>query len=96
MLSTAEKFQELECHQRGEYAKAQNKMCMLWSHTSNAQKIREDWDVVEFAAIHRDGKIMHSLTLKYKSDDWLPVLISGNDSLKLLGIPIISKSGSDA
>ena len=38
---------------------------------------------------------MPSLSSKYKSDDRLPVLISGNNNFKLLGIPIISKSASD-
>ena len=69
---------------------------MLWPHTSTAQKIREGLNVREFAAIHQDGKIIPSLTSKYKSIDLLPVYISGNDNLKLLGILIISKSGSDA
>ena len=82
----------ISSEQLDEYSKALYKMCMLWPHTSTAQKIREDLDVPEFAAIHRDGKIIPSLTLKYKSVKWLPVHISGNDNFKLLGIHFISKS----
>ena len=86
----------ISLEQLNEYSKALDKIYILWSHTSTTKKIREDWDVPEFTAIHWDGEIMPSFTSKYTSVDWLPMLISGNDNFKLLGIPIISKSGSDA
>ena len=55
--------------QLNEYSKALDKIYILWSHTSTTKKIREDWDVPEFTAIHWDGEIMPSFTSKYKSID---------------------------
>jgi hypothetical protein len=61
---------------------------------SIAERIKADWTPPTVAGIHWDSKIMNSLSSKYNYDDRLPVLLSGNGGVKLLGVPQIPvKSG---
>ena len=61
-----------------------------------SERIQEDWTPPDPAAIHWDGKLMETLTNKYKSDDRLPVLVSGVGGIKLLGVPALPLKSSQS
>ena len=54
-----------------------------------AERIHIDWVPPSPATIHWDGKLMETITDKYKLGDRLPVLISGVGGIKLLRVPAL-------
>ena len=51
--------------------------------------IQDDWTPPERATIHWDGKLMGSLENKDINEERLPILVSGDGSIKLLYVPAI-------
>ena len=65
------------------------------AHANNVETIKKQWTPPDYVVIHWDGKLMASLTSKYKVEDRLPVVVSGGGYFQLLGIPVISKNSGE-
>lgn len=63
--------------------------------SSISENIRRDWKPPEIGSVHWDGKLMYSLGSKYTDVERLPVLISGYEGVKLLGVPQIASKTTD-
>ena len=61
-----------------------------------AEEVKEGWLCSKPAALHWDGKIMSDLEDKYKKKDRLPILVSDEDSVKLLGAPALPTKSSES
>ena len=62
------------------------------SHIS--QQIKVQWQPSSLLAIHWDGKLMKSLETKNK-EERIPILVSGVNGVKLLGVPNVVHGGAN-
>ena len=60
-----------------------------------SQQIKDKWNPSPKMVVHWDGKLMASLDYK-DTDDRLPVLVSGVNGTKLLGVSVLPSSTTKA
>ena len=63
--------------------------------TAYAEQVQVGWICPDPATVHWDGKHTQDLQNKYKKKDRLPILVSGENTTKLIGAPALLIKSSE-